>query len=87
MNDYKSFLFYILPWAVFIVFGLMSVLLTKLAKKRKAAAYLLGGFAQCILPDPYAERSIKMVVEAKQEVKKQEDENGKLKIPRANNTE
>ncbi|MFT4927371.1 MAG: hypothetical protein ACI8WB_003478 [Phenylobacterium sp.] len=46
------------------------------AKKRKSAAVALGVLVHLFLPDPNIERTIKAVVEVKQNVKKKQDESG-----------
>lgn len=46
--------------------------LIKWARKRKAGAVVFGALMQMFLPDPYAERTIKIVQECKYENKKQQ---------------
>ena len=50
--------------------------MTGWAKNRKAGAIAFGLFMQMLLPDPKAQITIEAVAERKQEVKKQQDENG-----------
>jgi hypothetical protein len=44
-----------------------------------------GIFAQMFLPDPKAQQTIEAIAERKQEVKKQQDENGEPKEDQAKN--
>jgi hypothetical protein len=64
------------PWLSFIVFICLCIKMTGWAKNRKAGAIAFGLFFQMILPDPCAQSTIEAVAERKQEVKKQQDENG-----------
>ena len=64
------------PWLSFGVFIYLCVKMTGWAKNRKAGAIAFGLFFQMILPDPCAQSTIEAVVERKQEVKKQQGENG-----------
>lgn len=64
------------PWLCFVVFIYLCIKMIGWAKNRKAGAIAFGLFFQMILPDPSAETTIKAVAERKQEVKKQQDENG-----------
>ena len=64
------------PWLSFIVFIFLCIKMAGWAKNRKAGAIAFGLFFQMILPDPCAQSTIEAVVERKQEVKKQQDENG-----------
>ena len=64
------------PWLSFGVFIYLCVKMTAWAKNRKAGAIAFGLFFQMILPDPCAQSTIEAVVERKQEVKKQQNENG-----------
>ena len=64
------------PWLSFGVFIYLCVKMTGWAKNRKAGAIAFGMFFQMILPDPCAQSTIEAVAERKQEVKKQQDENG-----------
>lgn len=67
------------PFYLWFGLALTAVILTKLvswAKKTKTAVLVLGIFIQMFIPDPYAERTIKVVQEDKKETKKQQDNNG-----------
>ena len=57
------------PFLVFAVFALLARLLLKMARKRKGLAFAFGALVHMFLPDPNVERTIKMVVEEKQEKK------------------
>lgn len=63
-------------WLIFIAFIYLCLKMIGWAKNRKAGAIAFGLFFQMILPDPSAEKTIQAVAERKQEVKKQQDENG-----------
>lgn len=61
------------PWLqlMFVVF-----IFTKLigwAKNRKTGALVFGLLVQMIMPDPYAERTIKVVQQEKQETRREAD--------------
>jgi len=67
---------YLFPWAILVISILLARVLFKWAKAQKIGAYVFGSFAQMFLPDPYAERTIKVVQENKQQVKKQKENQG-----------
>lgn len=69
----------LLPWVLFVIFIMMSILMVKWAKRRRSSAYVFGAVVQMLLPDPYVERTIKLVQEDKQTVKKQQEDDGDLK--------
>ena len=70
--------FVLLPWAVlFGIFWLFAAL-TRWAKQRRHGAIALGILVQMFLPDPNVQKTMETVAEAKQEQKKQQDENGDL---------
>lgn len=75
--DYIQVLYVLLLLFGIILIGCFAVKLTKWAKQRKAAAVIFGAAVQMFLPDPYAQRTIKMVQEEKQEQpKKQKQKEG-----------
>ena len=63
----------ILPWLLFMAFILICLKMIDWARHRKAGAIAFGLLVQMFLPDPRAQVTIEMVVERKQEVKKQQD--------------
>lgn len=68
--------FLMLPWAAFMGLIILFSKLVGWAKNRKNSAVALAVLVQMFLPDPNVEKTIEIVAEAKQEVKKQQDENG-----------
>ena len=64
------------PWLFFVAFICLCIKMAGWARNRRAGAIAFGLFFQMILPDPSAKVTIEAVVERKQEVKKQQDENG-----------
>ncbi len=81
MDILITLLHVITPWLCFVTLIYLCIKMVGLAKNRKAGAIAFGLFFQMFLPDPKAETTIKAVVERKQEVKKQQDENGDLIDP------
>lgn len=79
MNHLTSILVMLMPWLLFLMFIGLCFMLINWARKRKATALALGIFVQIFLPDPKAQITIEAIAERKQEVKKQHDEEGKLK--------
>lgn len=69
----------LLPWGIFLAFIFIAINMVKWAKKRRSSAYVFGAIVQMLLPDPYVERTIKLVQEDKQVVKKQKESEGALK--------
>ncbi len=70
---------YTQPFHLWIGLGCIVFILIKLvswAKQMKTGVLVLGIFIQMFMPDPYAERTVKVVQEDKKETKKQQDENG-----------
>ena len=74
-------LVYAAPFAFFLLFALCMPNLIKAAKKQKALAFALGSLIQMVIPDPYAERTIKIVAEQKQQKTKKEKQFKRLNIP------
>jgi len=52
----------------------LAKILIRWARTQHVRAFAFGAIIQMFLPDPYAERTIKIVQEAKKEVKEKEDE-------------
>lgn len=69
----------LLPWGIFLAFILIAISMVKWAKKRCSSAYVFGAMVQMLLPDPYVERTIKLVQEDKKVVKKQKESEGEPK--------
>jgi len=69
----------LLPWGIFLAFIFIAINLVKWAKKRRSSAYVFGAMVQMLLPDPYVERTIKLVQEDKKVVKKQKESEGEPK--------
>ena len=65
---------YSAPFAFFLLFALCMPSLIKAAKNQKVLAFALGSLIQMVIPDPYAERTIKIVAEQKQQKTKKEKE-------------
>lgn len=76
MNMLLDWLRALLPWL--FVLGLCAgfIWLVAAARRRRAAAFVVGAFLQMLLPDPYAERTIEVVQDRKKEVVRKQDENG-----------
>ena len=68
--------FVLLPWLVLLGIFMFFTKMVSWARKRKTSAIAVGVLAQMFLPDPNVEKTIEIIVEQKQEVKKQQDENG-----------
>jgi len=87
MTEATAFIQPIIPW---IIFGLLVLCFTQLfrwAKKRKTGAVVFMSMVQMLMPDPYAERTIKTVQDEKKTTKKEQDENGDpLENTNANNS-
>lgn len=69
----------LLPWGIFLAFIFIAINLVKWAKKPRSSAYVFGAMVQMLLPDPYVERTIKLVQEDKKVVKKQKESEGEPK--------
>jgi hypothetical protein len=65
-----------LPWLIILAPMLLFPKLIFWAKKRKSAAVALVVFVHMFLPDPNVKKTIATVVQAKQQVKKRQDESG-----------
>ncbi|WP_340678173.1 hypothetical protein [Paraglaciecola sp.] len=76
MNNLIMILAVIMPWLFFVLFILLCVKLVSWARQRRTSAIALGVLVQMFIPDPKAQITIEAVAERKQEVKKQQDENG-----------
>lgn len=71
MIDKKAIiLLYLMLFFTFLCW--LGVKLVNWAKQRKAAAVVFGAAVQMLLPDPYAERTIKIVQERKKETRKEQ---------------
>ena len=79
MHDLHTLFQAILPWLLFMAFILICLKMIDWARHRKAGAIAFDLFFQVFLPDPKAQVTIEMVVELKQEVKKQQDGDKKPK--------
>jgi hypothetical protein len=73
MEIYRSVFIMLSPWLTFILLALVAKFLLKSARKRSSAAIAFGAFSQMLLPDPQVEKTIEMVVETKQAIKQNED--------------
>lgn len=76
MNNLMMILAVLMPWLFFVLFILICAKLVSWARQRRTSAIALGVLVQILLPDPRAQVTIEAVAERKQEVKKQQDENG-----------
>jgi len=76
MNNLYTLFQAFLPWLLFIALVLLCINMIRWAKKRKMGAIAFGLLVQILIPDPKAQITIEAVVERKQEVKKQQQENG-----------
>jgi hypothetical protein len=65
-----------LPWIVFVGILFTFVRLFKWARNKKTGAFIFAAFIQMLMPDPFAERTIQVVQEEKQVIKKEQDESG-----------
>jgi len=63
----------IYPWLLFTMFIIFCFKMVGWARKRRSSAVVFGALVQMLLPDPYAERTLKQVQEEKQIVKKQKE--------------
>ncbi len=66
----------LLPWLLLLVLFCVFGKLYGWARRRKTGAFVFGALTQMLLPDPYAERTLKIVQERKQESRREQDENG-----------
>ncbi len=74
------------PYLLFILLLELFHLGLSRARKRKAGIIILASFIQMFLPDPYAERTIK-VVQVQKERKTNEDSESSRKKPKDKSTE
>lgn len=81
MNDFIAIYIEAKPWIMFLVFIFVCLKLINWARQRKGVAMALGIFVQMFIPDPKAQITIEAIAERKQEVKKQQDENGDPLVP------
>ncbi len=59
-----------LPWVIFLfIIYFIPLKLMHWARRQAKAAFLFGSLMQIMLPDPYAERTVKVVQEVKQKQK------------------
>jgi hypothetical protein len=65
-----------LPWIVLAGIIFTFIRLFKWARNKKTGAFIFAALIQMMMPDPYAERTIQVVQEEKQDIKKGQDENG-----------
>ncbi|GHF97799.1 hypothetical protein [Thalassotalea marina] len=65
------------PFVVFVLCAIVGRLLYRVAKKRKALAFVFGVAVQMFLPDPQVEKTIKMIVSEKKLQKSVENEEDK----------
>ena len=63
-------------WFFFVFIGLICVKLFSWAKNKKTGALVFGVLVQMFSPDPFVERTVKVVQEDKKQTNKQQDENG-----------
>lgn len=61
------------PWLLLIFVALFFLELISWAKNRKTGALVFGSLIQMIMPDPYAERTIEIVLQEKKETNKETD--------------
>lgn len=66
----------LLPWLTLLILFYGFTKLYAWARGRKTGAFVFGALTQMLLPDPYAERTLKIVQERKQETRREQDENG-----------
>ena len=66
------------PWLLVILVAFVFLKLLGWAKNRKTGALVFAALVQMVMPDPYAERTIKVVQEDKKETKKEVDGNSQL---------
>jgi len=78
MGFYLGLLWAFLPWLIVFVLGVIASKLMTSARKRKGTAVIFGAAVQMLIPDPYAERTIEMMVVEKKQTKKQGEDRGKL---------
>lgn len=76
MNNLVMILAIALPWLIFVLFICLCAKLVSWARQRRTGAIAVGVLVQMLLPDPKAQITIEAVAERKQQVKKQQDENG-----------
>tara|TARA_R110002167_G_scaffold37625_2_gene117813 strand:- start:3642 stop:3899 length:258 start_codon:yes stop_codon:yes gene_type:complete len=85
MSDLTAIYAEFKPWIVFLIFIWLCLKLVTLARKRKGVALAFGIFAQMFLPDPKVEQTIEAIVQRKEDIKKQQDENGEPKKDKSKN--
>jgi len=76
MGDLNQVTIQILIWIILLLIFLFARLLLKWAKAQYTGAYIFGAMVQTVLPDPYAERTIQVVQDNKEEVKKPKESDG-----------
>lgn len=65
----------LLPWLILVVSVLVFFKLIGWAKKKKTSAVVFGALVQMFMPDPYVDRTIKVVQEdKKQKISESEDQ-------------
>ncbi len=70
MDMLSNLLVKFLPWVIFFfIIYFIPLKLMHWARRQAKAAYLFGALMQIMLPDPYAERTVKVVQEVKQQQK------------------
>ncbi len=74
MTDLYTIAVLLFPWFSLLVLIVLAKVLIKWARAQHVGAFAFGAIIQMLLPDPYAERTIKIVQEAKKEVKEKENE-------------
>ena len=67
------------PWLLLLAVIFVFRMLFGWAKNRKTGAVVFGALVQMVMPDPYAERTIKVVQEEKKESKKETDGDSQAK--------
>ena len=85
MSDLTAIYAELKPWIIFLIFIWLCLKLVTLARKRKGVALAFGIFAQMFLPDPKVEQTIEAIVQRKEDIKKQQDENGEPKKDKSKN--
>ena len=64
----------LLPWLILVISVLVFFKLIGWAKKKKTSAMVFGALVQMFMPDPYVERTIKVVQEDKKKISESEDQ-------------
>jgi len=79
MQTAEFYLILLMPWFILTLLILIPYQLLVWARKQHVGAIVFGSAMQIMLPDPYAQRTIEIITDQKQELKQEKENNGKSK--------